>query len=417
MMRLFRTLPFALYFIGLMYPIFKLQTYWDQFSDEYAQAGKIGQGLALAFMGVMILMMLRRRFYRIHPPAVMYTIPFVIWATLSLFWSIEPSQTGLSLILLIVYGTFCTMFWAQPTIDLYRMSRTGIFGIYLGFAALAAVLPIQDRTLGYAPPNLLAHYAMCGLFLTMLSGKNKIPMAVVTVAIVIATQARTVAIELLLFGTLYYMHDLIIRRMRSPAMLAVFVVGVTGIGYLLYSVALGAVIGAVSSATGVTTGSRLGSDFTGRGEIWEQGLKLIEASPYVGYGFRTRGTANLEYITDTLNAHSGLLNTILDNGFIGLALFVFAYGHALLAAFSPVNDAAVEYRRIVASLLIANVSVYLIEPNYISFAHPTSLMTILCVTFSFVDFRRARRKRKPVEHFYLSSRQYPSYSSRFPRIN
>jgi O-antigen ligase len=148
-------------------------------------------------------------------------------------------------------------------------------------------------------------------------------------------------------------------------------------------------IESVSKVLNVTSSSRLGSDYTGRADVWQVAASKIAGKPLQGYGFRTRETADLTYITDTINGHSGVLNILLDVGYIGLALFAVWYVYAFWQAIDPRPHPLAPQKIVIASFLVGNVAILALEPNYISFANPTAFVTLLALSFPLVNFAAA----------------------------
>jgi len=389
-----RYFPIFAYFIALMIPLIDLQTFWDISGEKFNEDSRLWQYISLVLIMSIAIFLRDRRLFKINQTGLMHSVPFVAWAFLSSLWSISPLQSFLNALLLVGFGWFFSILWTLNDREFKRYCFFSIIGIIAGLIILFARLPINGRTLGYISPTLIGHYSFAVAVLSMLWGKYRKSLAIFSLFVIIFSQSRNVAIEYLLFYTIYFSHKIIVGNARSRSGMITLVGGIYAIAVGIYLFALSSFIEAVSSVVGVDTQSRLGDDFTGRGEIWDEAFKLIENSPFVGFGFRTRGNADLDYITDTLNAHSGVLNIILDTGFIGLVFFLLAYAYAIGRSYSAVSDEGFERRRVAAALLTAVIPVLFIEPTYISFGSPVSYLAILAISFGYVDFVRDISKAK-----------------------
>lgn len=396
-------LPFAGYFVGLAVPLFALKDYWAQFSDQTAQAVTIGQIISLASLLFFRFMNFGRGRHPISYKALLFAAPFTGWCVVSIVWSISPSTTIVNNVLFGLYISTLLAMWQLPLRDFKRLSLIGACSMMAVMLPLPFVLQIRDRTLGGIQPNLIGAYAFLIMVLFLLHGRWKLWPALIAAFIIYFTQARTIFIGFVIFWAVWlllsnYLH---LARNRINLLMPVVPVGVV-VGYFYYNYR-DYLIDVVSKALNVTASSRLGSDYTGRADVWEVAAAKIAGRPLQGYGFRTRETADLTYITDSINGHSGVLNILLDVGYIGLALFALWYFFAFWKAIDPRPHPMFPQRIVIAAFLVGNIPILALEPNYISFANPTAFLTLLAFAFPLADLEasparqpRARARGNPV---------------------
>ena len=240
------------------------------------------------------------------------------------------------------------------------------------------------------------------LVLFMLSGRYRFPAAMISVLIIFVVQARTVFIGLAVFWLVWIYLNQTLKVISSRLNIVILAGSLGSLFAMFYFLADINVVELVSGFLKVTTSSRLGSDFTGRADVWQVAYSKISAKPFTGYGFKTRELADLTYITDAINAHSGILNVALDLGLVGVALFFIWYAYAFWQAIELGPHPFAQEKMTIAAFLAGNLAMLAVEPNYISFAHPTAFLTLLSLSFPLVDFKlgkaavpRRKRRQKP----------------------
>lgn len=376
---MYRLLPFAGYFFGLVIPLYALRDYWAQFSAEAERAILTGQVIALASIMLLLFANMRKVVRPFNYANARFAIPFVVWCLASTLWSISPDTTAVNNILFLLYITTLTVVWRLPVDDVRRLALLGAGTVILTMAPLPIFLPIGDRTLGGIQANLIGSYGFLILILFMLHGRWKFLPGCVSLILIYFAQARTIFVGMCCFWAtwifLYNYRHAMKNRLNIVVLFAMIFMIIGSIYYYFRS----NLIEIVSNALNVTSSSRLGSDFTGRGDVWQVAAAKISRNPLKGYGFRTRETADLSYITDALNAHSGMLNILLDVGYIGLAFLALWYLFALWQALDTRPHRFEQQRIVIAAFLVGNVPILIAEPNYISFGSPTSFLTLLAL--------------------------------------
>jgi O-antigen ligase len=131
-----------------------------------------------------------------------------------------------------------------------------------------------------------------------------------------------------------------------------------------------------------------GTGLSGRVERWSEGLKTLRGNMLLGYGFRTRSNQSVE----SMSAHSGYINVLLDCGVLGAALLL---GGLAVDASQRVSRIWKSRARILSTapnseeryLLTVNclavgtyvtmAGLWIIEPLYLNFGHPLTAWFIL----------------------------------------
>jgi len=399
---MYRILPFGGYFFGLVVPLYVTRDYWSQFSPLTATMVSVGQAIALA--SLLLFGFLNWKNFRLSwsPTGALLSFGFVGWCTLSTIWSINPQETLINTVILTIYLTVISIAWNLPPQIFRRLALIGALATIAILIPLPFIIPFNNRTLGGITPNLFGHFAFMILVMFMIWGRFRFALAMISVIIIFIVQARTVFIGLVVFWIVWIYLSKFMKVASTRFDILIFL-GFLGTAFgLIYIFAEISLTELVSSLLNVTTSSRLGANFTGRGDVWNVAYSKIMDNPIIGYGFKTRGVADLSYITDAINAHSGALNIALDLGLVGVALFFIWYAYAFWQAIDLRPHPFAQEKITIAAFLAGNVAILAVEPNYISFVHPTAFLTLLALSFPLVDFKLAkpaapRRKfrRKP----------------------
>jgi len=288
----------------------------------------------------------------------------------------------------------------------YREVRIGLgwlgLMVALFVAALFLIHGLGDRTVGAIQPNQLARTALvvtaCGLFF---SGTTRFVMVAFSLAVVgaVSSRASLVAFVMLVLGY-YLVSGLNVRKLTVTL---VFVVGLIGVE--LASTAAsgdGAVSGAVRATLHLDDPVRgWEGGFTGRFEIWSAGVEHIARRPLVGYGFRTRETADPS-LGERMSAHNGFLNLVLDVGIVGGALILLAFGYDIGKRLRIVSALRVqtedhwgldvrETRRlntVVVAFSVTFLATWAPDPQYLNLGHPYTLLFMFLFTAPYFVQRR-----------------------------
>jgi O-antigen ligase len=251
--------------------------------------------------------------------------------------------------------------------------------IYGGLLLLYLELGIWQRGIGGIWPIMIGHFCMCAVLFACFT--KRLPLVVILVAFALAArvEARTTLLELSLFIALRYGGiDIFVRifsrRMIIPALIAACLLVFAGLGVLL-----DAVLHFLDSALNIHEAVRTSTDLTGRTAFWREGWNAYALHPIVGYGANTRVELGSNILSET-NAHSGLINLLLDLGLIGLFLFVWWVVSAIhYTQDIGGNPRARRVRLSSSAFLIANIPILVTEPNYIGFFSPGSIALFMCL--------------------------------------
>ncbi|MBK6024740.1 hypothetical protein QOZ96_001239 [Brevundimonas nasdae] len=329
---------------------------------------------------------------KIHAPYLILCLSLVTWVFFTSFWSINSSSSAtysLALLALFVSGA---LFWCMPGSYVKRSATLGLVVGGLMMAYLFRQLPLVGRDLGGIQPNVLGHIGFAFILLGYIAGGHTRTAAIVLGGALIAVgQARTVFLGLVTFLVVYHLVMPQIKNRQSLIMTAIC----ASFALVLVSLTFEPVVDASSRAAtqllGVTDAARTGSGFTGRDTLWQNGLDVMKGHELNGYGFRTRGSKELSQAGIAVNAHSGIINAILDIGLVGLLLYMMVIG---TAAFK-MSEAWGRFRetsdRAGAAFLVAMVPVLVVEPNYLNFGSASHFLMLLFLTKPLVEIVRLRQ--------------------------
>jgi hypothetical protein len=372
----------AAYFFCLVWPLQSLNTFELIFSPAFGAAVRKWQmlGFAAFVAGVALLVLSVRPQVRLNWPGIAVLAAVVAWLGSSTIWSIAPSASLEFAALTCITIGCCSAFWLLPERVSRMVCGAAMFAIVVAVAWLFVKLPIRARTVGFVQANLLAHLAFAAIVLGYLSNKSlRLPAMIFGVGLLSFSQGRTVLVSTIIFFGFYH---LVVARVRDSRSYWNTVLGLSAavLFIALFGPALVTFASELSSSLlGIHDEARLsGSGFSGRTRIWESAFSLIDGRELIGYGFRTRGNSYI--LASDINAHSGILNAMLDVGVIGVLLLGVAYFGAILATIGAFAGPRCDQDRVAASFLVAMGPILVVEPNYLNFAHPTSFLLMLALS-------------------------------------
>ncbi|HEY8596430.1 MAG TPA: O-antigen ligase family protein [Devosiaceae bacterium] len=326
-----RSLPpmlFAGWLAMLCLPLLSVRDYWTFLDYRANKAGQAFQLAGLASFGLLVVWSMwrgRGRKERLSDegPAIVLLVCLFLWSLLSTIWSINPAGTFAYSV--VTYSACAGVLLIARTeatrgTDLFRYVPV----MTIGFIFLAAVLlPFNGRTFGGIEPNVLGAITFCGLVLAQ-TYRPKLRWVVTSLFLVylLVISSRTYFIVSVIF---LLIHLAITCRPSRIARLVLPTAVAATVALLLIQFsasAPGELSNSLVALTHLDDADRgIGSGFTGRADLWAQGLQTATLSPWLGFGFRTRAD---EFSLDALarSAHNGYLNLVLDIGVVGLALFL-----------------------------------------------------------------------------------------------
>jgi hypothetical protein len=372
------SLSLSAYFCFTAIPLFFLRTYEASLSES------VGNKLIQA-AGIVLFALLAQAISRpasIRPqnwtalPAVLWLV-LIVWCVVSAVWSI--SATSSIMYGLVLAGLLLSMvrYWQSDWDELKRVFFFAWITILLVVVLLGVALPFRDRTFGWVPPNLIGHYGLTVIVMAHFTRLRTLGVVAGLVLIAFA-QARTVAISAGLFLSIQYLVVPFVRSQRAIVGSLIGALCLAAAAYLLKDSIVGGLSELSTKLFQINSAERgLASGFTGRDLSWASGWSLLTGHEWLGYGFRTRADLGLP---EGLNAHSGILNILLDIGIPGLLLLAATYAHALVHALA--KGLRESRYRIVASFLLGMLPILVVEPNYLNFSHPTSFLFFLFLASS-----------------------------------
>mgnify|MGYP003637982052 CR=1 FL=1 len=220
------------------------------------------------------------------------------------------------------------------------------------------------------------------------------------IALIAFAESRAVFVGLIVFSICYHFVLPFARDRKATAFIAVWSFLLLAI-LLVFSDSIIELVGRWTSfLLGVTDASRNTSDFTGRTDHWNTGIALIEGRELQGYGFRTRGSSRLSEAGLSVNAHSGILNAILDVGVIGTILLFTTFVSTILSLISRWVMTRDSLDRIAVSYLVAMFPVLALEPNYLNFASSSHFLMLLFLTRPLFVPRHQSAQLREALHIY-----------------
>jgi len=253
----------------------------------------------------------------------------VLWAGLSVLWSIDPGtslQRVIALVAALIAGLGLASWFGARDLARVCVIGTGI-GMALSLGLFAIGDPLAMSPIGlrgaFTHKNVLGQVTAAGLVLAAglmtTRGDRWLGAGVVALAIpclVLAQSATAVAASAVGVGALALFALLGSRRL--PA-------------YAKPTILLGALLLAAMSALSFELVLELlgrNATLTGRDEIWRFTLERWAERPWLGYGFRAFWSASYNagqlsgmFYTSYDQSHNGYLQVMLDLGLVGISLF------------------------------------------------------------------------------------------------
>lgn len=383
-----KPLLFPLYAATLIAPLFVWRDWWSR--EAYAETATATQFLGFAVMFV-AAWAFRDRLRLPANAASAAAAAFFSWCALTIFWTIDITDTVSGLAAFVIFATAITLFWNQPKELRSESFLVTAFVLFAGLLALYLYHPFHDRTLGGITPNLLAHTAILAVFCLYLADRYLAIGLILAIVVILLTQARAALISLVAFLLFFHFLLPLFRKLQARWLaLSLLTLATLGAG-LVGQVLMPIVTRSVTEVAGVTSASRVGGDFSGRTAMWQAGLAYLDRRPLTGYGFKTRTSGDL-LAGPSFSAHSGVINVALDVGIIGALLFIGWYMASLYRCFETSDRYDHRSLAVCAAFLVANVPLLVIEPNYISFGHPTAFALLLSL-FAPIALRPQRMRR------------------------
>ncbi|MEM7042436.1 MAG: O-antigen ligase family protein [Pseudomonadota bacterium] len=258
----------------------------------------------------------------------------VIWAAISIVWSIAPELTGRRAFGLVVNTTIACYLVVDRDVDkLLRMLAWCFLILMIANAAFIVGLPDLAKMPdgrgirgAFLHKNSVGETAVIGqivFYAALRSGAVSRPVGLLGMALslgllVIAGAASSIVVGAAILGLqLYFLTDVLAFRQRAV---------IFAFGLAACIVVAGVLFANIEDFLGA-----LGRDttLTGRTDIWAYVIKVSAQRPWLGYGYAGffESTQIAQYMQDAYQwsiptAHNGYLEMVLGLGWIGFALLL-----------------------------------------------------------------------------------------------
>jgi O-antigen ligase len=312
---------------------------WDVLT-KLPVVGSIPRLVGLVASAVGVLYIVTRR--RVRPLSWfhLFAVLFVLWAGVTSFWSVDPDATRT---VFLTYVQLLVLAWLISEIAWSPDRRRALFQAYVLGAGVAAALTIHDYLSGVVALDTVA-----GRFAALNQDPNDLGL---TLALSLpmawyASLSQTRGAWLWRLSLPLAMTAILLTASRGAVLSALMALAIIPwtLGRLrvrtklaLYAVAVGSLLLA-SNFVPESSLARIASApadieagyFGGRGAIWTAGLEVAAEHPLAGVGAGGFETAVEPTIHQEMVAHQVFLSILVEDGAVGLLLFV-----AMLAALLP----------------------------------------------------------------------------------
>ena len=314
---------------------------WDMYTD-LPVVGSIPRFVGLVASGVGMVYILARR--RVRPLTWFHVLMllFMLWAALSMLWSIDQSATATRLMTYVQLGVLVWLIWeVAPSPQRAR----ALLGAYVVGVSIAALATIRDylsgvHAAGYAGrfnglsvnPNELGMTLALGLpmawYLSLSQPQRRmarlwqlyLPLAITAILL---TASRGAFITMLVGLAIIPVTQTRLRLRTKAALCGL------AVGSLLFAATF---VPETTLARLKTTRADIASGYFGnRGFIWQAGMDVAREHPLAGVGAGTFGAAVVPTLHFEWSSHSVPLSLLVEDGIIGLCLFGAMIGAAITA--------------------------------------------------------------------------------------
>lgn len=287
---------------------------------------------------------------------------FVIWAAVRGFWSLDPEATRVRV---LTYVQLAVLAWLIWEIAWSPHRQRALFAAYVLGACVGAVGIIRNYLAGVVMdadatrfsglndnPNELGLTLALGLpiawYLSQSHPRRRlvwgwllyVPLGTIAILLTGSRGAVVAALVALLIIPWTLGH----LRLRRKAVLYVLVVGSALLAARFVPAA--SLERIRSTRSDIQTGS-----FGGRGVIWQAGLDVAREHPLVGVGAGAFGAAVAPTLGRERSAHETFLAILVEEGFVGLTLFVAMVGALVAATMTALTRLSPIQKKVAITLL------------------------------------------------------------------
>src|ERR1043166_560392 len=327
--------------------------------------GSIPRLVGLAALGLGILCILARR--RVRPLTWFhaFALLFVLWTGLTSFWSVDPDSTHRVFLTYLQLGVFVWLMWEIAWTPERQRALLQAYVVGVSLASLMAIhnylsgIPIAGEHLGVEAVRFTAlDLDVNELGLTLALGlpmawyvsvsqpqrrgawlwRLYLPLGLTAILLTASRGSLLAAVV----GLAIIPWTL--GRLRLRTKLTMYALAAASLLLVANVVPQAALVRIASTGADIRSGY-----FGGRGTIWRAGLEVAQEHPLMGVGTGAFEAAVEPTLHAPWAAHNVFLSILVENGLVGLFLFV----AMIMATLAPLPHLPREQRRFSIVLLLA----------------------------------------------------------------
>ena len=298
---------------------------------------------------------------------------FIAVCIISTIWSINPYITFINSILLLFF--FLSFLKIKNIIGYDLLFPLVPLIILSTIIASIIINGFEGRFIGGNQPNIIGQFAFFGIFFSFFLKKNSLRYVfnISFIIIIILVNSR---IYLLSTG-LFFITNFFIKNnfkknifftLLSIYLIFCFLFIFTSQFEKLYEI-LAEYLKIFDEARG------LDSNFTGRIDYWLLGIELFKEKMFLGYGFRTRTNITTDDL-QSISAHSGLINLLVDTGLLGFIPFLISIFKSII---QKADNLKIRYNHYIISIFPSLILILTFEPVHFYLGLPFNLFLILTI--------------------------------------